>query len=78
MLARVARHVDCPIHGVRVVRLPNHRFRIEVSEAVEPVRDPSGDIDVADTMQKINDIIEGWVREYPGQWLWLHRRWRNY
>ena len=21
-------------------------------------------------------IVEGWVREYPEQWLWLHRRWR--
>jgi len=27
MLARLLRQVDCPIHGVRVVRLPNHRFR---------------------------------------------------
>jgi Kdo2-lipid IVA lauroyltransferase/acyltransferase len=27
-------------------------------------------------MQIITDVIEGWVREYPEQWLWLHRRWR--
>lgn len=78
MLARVARHVDCPIHGVRIVRLPQNRFRIELTEAIEPVRDATGDIVVKDTMQKINAVIEGWVREHPGQWLWLHRRWRNY
>jgi len=78
MLARVARHVDCPIHGVRIVRLPQNRFRIELTEAVEPVRDSTGDIVVKDTMQKINAVIENWIREYPGQWLWLHRRWRNY
>ncbi len=78
MLARVARHSDCPIHGVRVIRLPGHRFRFEITEAIAPVRDASGDIDVKATMQLINGVIEGWVREYPGQWLWLHRRWRNY
>jgi Kdo2-lipid IVA lauroyltransferase/acyltransferase len=26
--------------------------------------------------QKINDIVEGWIREHPEQWLWLHDRWR--
>jgi KDO2-lipid IV(A) lauroyltransferase len=75
-LARLARHVDCPIHGVRVIRLPERRFRIELTEAIEPVRDPSGQIDVTGTMQAITGVIEGWVREHPEQWLWLHRRWR--
>lgn len=78
MLARVARHFDCPIIGVRVVRQPGNRFSVELTEPVEPVRTAKGDIDVTPTMQKITSIIEGWVREHPGQWLWLHRRWRNY
>jgi Kdo2-lipid IVA lauroyltransferase/acyltransferase len=24
----------------------------------------------------VNGIVAGWVREHPGQWLWMHRRWR--
>ena len=35
LLARLARHFDCPIHGVRVVRLPGHRFRGEMTEAIQ-------------------------------------------
>ena len=76
MLARLLRQVECPIHGTRIIRLPNNRFRAELSEEVKPVRDASGQIDVQGTMQAITDVVEGWVREYPEQWLWLHRRWR--
>lgn len=76
MLARLLRQVECPIHGVRVIRLPGHRFRAELSEEVPPVRDEAGRIDVQGTTQAITSVVEGWIREYPEQWLWLHRRWR--
>jgi Kdo2-lipid IVA lauroyltransferase/acyltransferase len=76
MLARLLRQVDCPIHGVRIIRLPGHRFRAELSEEVQPVRDASGQIDIQGTTQAVASVVEGWIREYPDQWLWLHRRWR--
>jgi Kdo2-lipid IVA lauroyltransferase/acyltransferase len=76
LLARLARHFDCRIHGTRVVRLPNRRFRAELSEEIHPARDAEGKIDIAGTTQIIMSVIEGWIREHPEQWLWLHRRWR--
>ncbi|MCF6281749.1 MAG: LpxL/LpxP family Kdo(2)-lipid IV(A) lauroyl/palmitoleoyl acyltransferase [Candidatus Polarisedimenticolaceae bacterium] len=33
--------------------------------------------DVIDDTQRINDVIEGWAREYPEQYLWIHRRFRT-
>jgi KDO2-lipid IV(A) lauroyltransferase len=75
-LARLLRQVECPIHGVRIIRLPGNRFRGELSEEIPPVRNASGQIDVQGTMQAITSVLEGWIREYPDQWLWLHRRWR--
>jgi KDO2-lipid IV(A) lauroyltransferase len=77
LIARLARHVDCPIHGIRVVRYPGDRFQLQMTEAIEAPRDADGGIDVERTMQVITDVVEGWVREHPGQWLWLHRRWRD-
>src|SRR5438270_12583352 len=47
MLARLRRQVERPIHGTRIIRLPNNRFRAELSEEVPAVRDASGQIDVA-------------------------------
>ena len=77
LIARLARNIDCPIHGIRVVRFPGNRFQLKMTEAIAAPRDADGKIDVERTMQVITDVIEGWVREYPEQWLWLHRRWRN-
>src|SRR5690349_16791362 len=76
VIARLARQVDCPIQGVRVIRLPNKRFRIELTEPIAAARTASGEIDIEGTMQAITSAIEGWVREHPEQWLWLHQRWR--
>lgn len=77
LIARLARHVDCPIHGIRVVRYPGDRFQLQATEAIDAPRDADGKIDVERTMQAITDVVEGWVREHPEQWLWVHRRWRG-
>ena len=76
MLALFARQFDCPIYGARIVRLPNGRFRFDVTEPVAAPRDAGGKIDVAGTMQVITSIVEGWIRENPDQWNWMQRRWR--
>jgi KDO2-lipid IV(A) lauroyltransferase len=75
-VARLARRFDCPVVGVRVIRLPEHRFRVEGFGPYELPRAPDGQIDVVATTQMITTVIEGWIRENPGQYLWFHRRWR--
>ncbi len=77
LAALLARQTECPIHGLRVVRLADRNsFSVEITEAIMPARDADGRIDVKGTMQRITSVVEGWVREHPEQWLWLHRRWR--
>ena len=76
MLARLLRQIECPVHGVRIVRLPGNRFRAELTDEVPPVRDAAGKIDIQGMTQAITNVVEGWIREHPEQWLWLHRRWR--
>ncbi|HEY1981669.1 MAG TPA: lipid A biosynthesis lauroyl acyltransferase [Xanthobacteraceae bacterium] len=77
LVAMLARQTELPIYGMRVVRNPDgNSFWGEVSDPVEPVRDAGGRIDIKGTTQAITSVIEGWIRQYPEQWLWLHRRWR--
>ena len=75
-IARLARHFDCPVVGIRVIRRPDGGFTLNGVGPLALPRDDSGQIDVAATTQLINGVVEGWVREHPGQWLWFHRRWR--
>jgi KDO2-lipid IV(A) lauroyltransferase len=77
LVAMLARQTDLPIYGMRVVRKPDgNSFWGEISDPIEPARDADGRIDVKGTTQIITTMIEGWIREHPEQWLWLHRRWR--
>jgi len=48
-------------------------YRLTLEPALEDF--PSEGVE-ADT-QRINDIIERWVRAHPEQYLWIHRRFRT-
>jgi len=76
IFVRLARVFNAQIYGARVIRLPGRRFRYELVGPLEPVRDAAGRIETAATMQVIASIIEGWIRQHPEQWMWLHRMWR--
>ncbi|MGH6805974.1 MAG: lipid A biosynthesis lauroyl acyltransferase [Ensifer adhaerens] len=76
ILGKFARRFDCPVHGVRVIRLPGQRFRLELTPPLDLPRDETGEIDVTGAMAMMTAVVEGWVREHPEQWLWMHRRWR--
>ncbi len=75
LAARFARQFDCPVHGARAIRLPGGRLHLELTPPVEMPRDADGLIDVEAATAKITGVVEGWVREHPEQWLWLHDRW---
>src|SRR4029077_16480310 len=64
-IARLARQFDCPVIGVRVIRLPNRRFRIAATGPLILPRDTNERIDVAAATQMITDVIEAWIREHP-------------
>jgi len=77
LVAQLTRLTGAPIRGTRAVRLPDgNHFWAELTDEIAPVRDADGKVDIQATTQAITNVVEGWVREHPEQWLWLHRRWR--
>lgn len=74
-LARLAFKYDCAVLPTQVERLDGARFRLTVHPPLPLER--SGDLrrDTLRLMTRANALLEAWIRQRPGQWLWLHRRW---
>jgi KDO2-lipid IV(A) lauroyltransferase len=75
--AALALKTGCAIVPVRCLLQKNGRYRMVYGPPVDWPRTGRKDEDVAALTQHLTSIIEGWVRENPEQWLWLHRRWKT-
>src|SRR4051812_18204204 len=60
---------------VRVERLRGARFRLTIEPPLPLPETGSRSSDVAALMASVNATLERWIRERPGQWFWVHRRW---
>ena len=74
-VAALAVKYGCPVWPVRVERLAGARFRITVFPKLGIPRAGSREENVRAIMTDVNRMLEGWIRDRPEQWLWLHRRW---
>lgn len=72
--ALLARRNDAFLVAARVIRARGVRFRIE-AEALDVPHTTDRDADVEEATRQIHRLFERWVREYPEQWMWAHRRW---
>ncbi len=73
--ARFAFRFDVPLVIARIERIEGIRFQITVLPPLTFERTGDTAADVLEAMTRITAILEGWIRERPEQWFWLHRRW---
>jgi KDO2-lipid IV(A) lauroyltransferase len=77
-IARVALHTDAavvPGYAVWDARIQKYRLRFE--PPVELIRTGDSERDVFENTQKFAKVIEGIIRKYPEQWVWVHARWKT-
>jgi KDO2-lipid IV(A) lauroyltransferase len=53
------------------------KYRLRFDPALELIRTGDLEADIVANTQKFTSIIEDYVRKYPDQWLWVHRRWKT-
>ena len=77
-LARIALRADAAVvPGFTVWDTALRKYRLRFDPALKLIRTGNDDADVLANTALFTKVIEEYVRRYPDQWLWVHRRWKT-
>jgi KDO2-lipid IV(A) lauroyltransferase len=77
-LARVALRTGAAVVPAFTIWDPElGKYRIRFEPALTLLRSGDDEADALSNTAMFTRVIEDFVRRYPGQWLWVHRRWKT-
>ena len=77
-LARIALRTDAAVvPGFTIWDPVLGKYRLRFDPALQLIRTGHLEADIAANTQMFTKVIEDYVRKYPDQWLWVHRRWKT-
>ena len=77
-LARVAQKTDAVVlPGCLLWDAARKKYILHFGEEIELIRTDDAEADIIANTAQFTQAIEGYVRRYPEQWLWVHRRWKT-
>jgi Kdo2-lipid IVA lauroyltransferase/acyltransferase len=77
-LARIALRTDASVvPGFTLWDKGLRKYRLHFDPALNLIRTGNDEADVIANTSLFTKIIEDYVRRYPDQWLWVHRRWKT-
>ena len=60
-----------------IMRQPDGSHRAIIEPPLALKRTDTKEKDLVINTQKFTKIIESYIRQYPAQWIWMHRRWKT-
>ncbi|MGB6690380.1 MAG: lysophospholipid acyltransferase family protein [Terracidiphilus sp.] len=77
-LARVALRTGAAVlPGFMVWEAEERKYVLRFGPELGFTQSADPEEDVLAATAKCNDVLEAWIRRYPDQWLWIHRRWKT-
>jgi KDO2-lipid IV(A) lauroyltransferase len=77
-LARVALKTGAAVlPGFMLWEPAERKYVLHFGPELHFARSENPEEDVLAATQQCNDVLESWIRRYPDQWLWIHRRWKT-
>jgi Kdo2-lipid IVA lauroyltransferase/acyltransferase len=77
-LAHVARKTGAAVlPGFMVWEPSESRYVLHFGQEIEIPHTDDVSADILEGTRRCTAAIERWVRRYPDQWLWIHRRWKT-
>jgi KDO2-lipid IV(A) lauroyltransferase len=77
-LARIALRTDAAVvPGFTVWNQAAGKYMLRFDPALELIRTGNEEADIEANTALFTKVIERYVKEYPDQWLWVHRRWKT-
>ena len=77
-LARVALKTGAAVlPGFMVWEKAEGRYVLHFGPELVFARTGNAEADILAATQRCTQAIETWIRRYPDQWLWIHRRWKT-
>jgi KDO2-lipid IV(A) lauroyltransferase len=77
-LAHVARKTGAAVlPGFMVWEWEERKYVLRFGAEVEIPRTDDAAADILEGTQRCTAVLEEWIRRYPDQWLWIHRRWKT-
>jgi KDO2-lipid IV(A) lauroyltransferase len=77
-LARIALRTDAAVvPGFTLWDPVLRKYRLRFDPALQLKRTGNNEADILANTQLFTKVIEDFVRHYPDQWLWVHRRWKT-
>jgi len=77
-LARVALKTGAAVlPGFLVWEAKERRYVLHFGPELRFTKTGDAVRDILAATQQCNDVLEAWIRRYPDQWLWIHRRWKT-